>query len=138
MTFLAGATFDGRYVYFAPSYQGVAVRFDTHSAFDSRASWSQFDTKTRPVGQVCFVGATFDGRYVYYLPLVNCSPSGAGTPLVTRYDTQRPFDGASSWSTYNDGNGWSGYCGGVFDGRYLYLLPSGTNNRTFGQSLVRR
>jgi len=91
VTFLAGATFDGRYVYFAPSYQGVAVRFDTHSAFDSRASWSQFDTKTRPVGQVCFVGATFDGRYVYYLPLVNCSPSGAGTPLVTRYDTTAAF-----------------------------------------------
>ncbi len=44
----SGSTFDGRYVYFTPTYNGSdyhgeVLRFDTQGTFNAAASWSAFD-----------------------------------------------------------------------------------------------
>lgn len=77
----AGGTFDGRYVYFAPTNGPfgslVARRFDTTAGkFDEPTAWSSFDMATlNGVGPDAgcartqqFFGAAFDGRYVYFVP----------------------------------------------------------------------
>lgn len=70
-----GAAFDGRFVYFVPSFDGVAaghmiVRYDSTAAFADATSWSTFDLAAVPgYASSGFVGAVFDGRYIYLSPL---------------------------------------------------------------------
>jgi hypothetical protein len=73
---IAGAMFDGRYVYFAGASSGYAsplvARCDTRGRFDDPSSWSTFDAETispgPDAGGGAFVGAAFDGRYAYFAP----------------------------------------------------------------------
>jgi hypothetical protein len=129
-----GAAFDGRYLYLVPhkdsitgDFDGVVVRYDTHAIFGDGASWSTFDTTTVDPNARGFIGATFDGRYVYLVP--------SSFTIATRYDTQASFTNAASWSTFDAASvgsdasvssGAGGYYGAAFDGRYVYLAPSGT------------
>lgn len=124
-----GAAFDGRYVYLVPNdnnagYDGLVARFDTTASFQDAASWSSFDATTVDPLAKGFQGAAFDGRYLYLVPFFN---SSAFSGLVARYDTQATFADARSWSTFDttsvDATA-SGFFGGVFDGRYLYLAPN--------------
>jgi hypothetical protein len=81
-TGLFGATFDGRFVYFAP-YSGVAVaRYDTASTFTDSAAWSTFDVTTVDPRDTAFYGAVFDGGAVYLVP------HGGGT--VARFAAKTP------------------------------------------------
>ena len=129
-----GASFDGRYVYFVPTYSsgtfrndyGIVWRYDTQQMFGSTSSWSQFDTTPllpTPL-TTSFGGSTFDGRYVYFVPgKINADQ------ILFRVDTQADFTAASSWSTFNvfsTGAGPQGstFGGALFDGRYLYVLPT--------------
>jgi hypothetical protein len=118
-TDFAGAAFDGRYVYLAPSAGGVVTRYDTTGDFEGPMSWSIFDTSTLPSGGAqAFAGAVFDGRFLYLVP------SGGG--LVVRYDSQASFDDVSSWSEFDTTTvnaGAEDYVGGTFDGRYVYFAP---------------
>ena len=145
-----GATFDGRYVYYASRGIGVppshahALRYDTEAdaSFSQPAAWAAFDVDTAgdagkpPQG---FAGAVFDGRYVYFAPYNN------GT--VARYDTKPPasdgglpeagsdagdaavlnaFDTQSHWSAFDTStldNRSTSYNGAVFDGRFVYFVP---------------
>jgi hypothetical protein len=120
-----GAAFDGRYVYFAPSFTGEmtsgnATRYDTMAAFDDAASWTDFDLTTVDPNAADFGGAVLAGKYLYFVP------NGADS-LATRYDTTATFDDKASWSTFDlkalDPNAFY-YEGGVFDGRYLYFAPT--------------
>ncbi len=125
-----GAAFDGQYLYFAPRANGVAVRFDTKAAggFGAVASWSSFNVT--PVvareggGAPSFLGAAFDGRFVYYAPIT------PGFGVVARYDTLSPFGAACAWSTVdltqapNGDGGYSNFAGAIFDGTYVYFVPS--------------
>ena len=90
---------------------------------DGRTPWQTFINPQ---------GATYDGRYIYLLP--NSPTNGA----IARYDSQSNFTSYSSWQGVDlasfsglatDGiTPWSsffGFGGGVFDGRYLYLVPAG-------------
>src|SRR5262249_48205772 len=69
-----GAQFDGRYVYFAPHFNGTTttgetVRYDTQgSGFTNGASWQAFDTSTLNAQAVGYQHAGFDGQYIYYCP----------------------------------------------------------------------
>ncbi|MBS3108624.1 LamG domain-containing protein [Candidatus Woesearchaeota archaeon] len=49
-----------------------------------------------------------------------------------KYDTQSDFASSSSWSSFNasstGGLDTVGYAGGVFDGRYVYFVPSFNGN----------
>ena len=122
----ASAAFDGRYVYGVPGGSGIVPRYDTQAELASPASWSTFNV-TALSSSTGFRGAAFDGRYVYFIPYTHGDASLSGT--VTRYDTQASFAQATSWSTFDVSRvnpGAKGFVGGQFDGRYLYLVPYGT------------
>jgi hypothetical protein len=122
-TGFSGAAFDGRYVYFAPNYNGVIdgviARYDTQATFASSTSWSTFDITSVDANAKGFPGAVFDGRYLYLVP-------GDARGLIARYDTQAPFATATSWATFDTTNvdaNAKGFHAGAFDGRYLYFTP---------------
>jgi hypothetical protein len=65
---LFGATFDGRFVYFAP-YGGVAAaRYDTQLPFGNGVAWTTLDMTTVDPRASAFYGAAFDGAAVYLVP----------------------------------------------------------------------
>jgi hypothetical protein len=91
-----GATFDGRYVYFAPStgkdlnnkefIGSVVLRYDTQGSFTGASAWSTYDVTLSNPGAAGFLGAVFDGRYVYLAPYWNGSYDG----IVARFDAKSP------------------------------------------------
>lgn len=97
-----------------------APRSDANDITDPK-NWSSHDATTLGTKQG-FAGGVFDGRFVYFVPWGN-GDSGA----VTRYDTTKGFADAGAWSVFdtktNIGNAAKGFIGGVFDGRYVYLVP---------------
>jgi hypothetical protein len=125
----SGGTFDGRFVYLGPA-GSVAARFDTQSdaGFASSSSWGNTNLGTLDPNLKQFNGAAFDGRYVYLAPW-----GGAGTPsgVAARFDT---FGGsfaadAGAWATFDTttldaGALAAGLEGAVFDGRFVYYVPS--------------
>ena len=120
----SGAIFDGRYIYYAPlnngNFHGRVLRYDTTLAFESRAAWVEFDSAQIDPDSRGFVNALFDGRYLYLVPYFNGRHHGH----VTRYDTQSPFEQATSWQTFDVQSVDAlcrGFVSGCFDGRYLYL-----------------
>jgi len=129
-----GGAFDGRHVYFAPFGRtdaikhGEVLRYDTTADFAEALSWEAFDAGNNEVGYDPdgYTGAVFDGRYVYFAPLHN------GTRFsgeVLRYDTTANFLARESWETYEAalhgvGDNPTGFHGAVFDGRYVYFVPS--------------
>jgi len=112
-----GASFDGRYVYFAPLLFGAVLRYDTKGDFSRPASWSAFDASR--VGMKMCVGTVFDGRYLYFAPYYN--------GVVVRFDTRGEFTDPASWESRDagltDGLKTGGYDGGFYDGRYVYFVP---------------
>ncbi len=121
-----GGVFDGRYVYLVPiansiGYHGQVSRYDTTDSFTNQSSWSFYDTAAQNPNSKRFGGAVFDSRYIYFVPYGD--PSGQ----VTRYDTNGQFTNQSSWSFYDTASqnpNSKGFAGGVFDGRYIYLVPA--------------
>lgn len=123
-----GATFDGRYIYLGPHYNGAyhgkTVRYDTQAEFTMASSWELFDMATANAGAVGYLGIAFDGRYVYYSPYANNTTGQHG--LIARYDTKAAggFTASASWTFFNvasvNGNA-VGFYAIAFDGKYLYL-----------------
>ena len=95
-----------------------------YHALGDETRWSIFDTTTVNPAAQGFLGAAFDGRYVYLAPNVNNAKGYDG--IVTRYDTQSPFDSPPAWATFDtttvDARA-RGFAGASYDGRYLYLVP---------------
>jgi len=124
----SGGAFDGRYLYLVPGFDGTSasglvVRYDTHTAFTSTASWDKFDTTVLSPDAREYSGAGFDGRYIYLVPNEN-GTSG----VVARYDTTASFPLAASWQIFDTRTlnpSAASYSGVVFDGRYLYFEPGG-------------
>lgn len=128
-----GATFDGRYMYFAPdiyatssttTVAGVATRYDTHAAFTSAAAWSTFHTDALTGTPNRYFGAAFDGQHVYFVPRTGAAPCP-----VLRYDPQKDFTATTSWQTFDTSTLSKlseSFVGGTFDGRYVYLVPEGS------------
>lgn len=125
-----GAVFDGRYVYFAPAYDGTGnhgrvLRFDTHGHFREPASWSAYDAgETSGLSSKGYYGGVFDGRFVYFVPRLdkNFTPEVTHHSRVLRYDTTLEFKDSRSWQAQDAGNPVS-YQGAAFDGRYIYFCP---------------
>jgi|GEM_PF-5870839 len=118
-----GATFDGRYVYFAPEgASGLALRHDTRDVFGAARSWTSFDLRAAESRAFGFRGAAFDGRYVYYVP----GTSG----VMARFDTTGVFLGAAAWTFYDlhTVSAQASFAGAAFDGRYLFLAPAGESS----------
>lgn len=139
----AGGAFDGRYVYFAPSANGLVVRVDTSSSadFTKTAAWSTFDTMTIPglgaSAPRAFAGAAFDGRFVYFVPHAATAAFGG---VVARYEVSGEFTSAAAWSTFDmstlsadGGPSTKGFSGAVSDGRYLYFVPFQNDAGPYGR-----
>jgi hypothetical protein len=121
-----GATFDGRYIYYAPNNDQTQfkisssfLRYDTTGVLSDYDSWA-----VMPVSQVSTIQAysngTFDGRYVYFAP-------GAANPTALRVDTQGAFTDPASWQSFAltslDTTARS-YTGATFDGTHVYFTPN--------------
>jgi len=127
----SGATFDGRYVYFAPrsgeagSFFTVVARFDTQGTFADVSAWSAFDTSPlNPDPSVYaweYDGAVFDGRYVTFVPT-------NGSRLL-RYDTESEFLATTSWTSVDVVSvapaSYGDFAGAVFDGQRIYFVSTG-------------
>jgi hypothetical protein len=135
-----GAVFDGRYVYFAPNYNGTeyhgeVLRHDTHGPFGDCASWEAYDAGANGIGidPDGFDGAVFDGRYVYFAPYYNGTDYHAE---VLRFDTLGLFQNPTSWATFEPQQATGGYEGNpVFDGRYVYFVPHSNGTAAHGEVL---
>jgi hypothetical protein len=134
----SSGVFDGRYVYFAPTVNGVSpngngcvLRYDTQNDFHNSSSWLAYDASSTD-GQraTIFKGAVFDGRYVFFVPYLN-----GGNCVVLRYDTQSPFTNGAAWAAWNatntSGLQTEGYDGAVFDGRFITFVPYHTSGSLF-------
>jgi hypothetical protein len=131
-----GGVYDGRYIYFVPhhrgpDYNGEVLRYDTQGAFSTTASWATYDAGANGLGNDLdgFRGGVFDGRYVYFVPNYNGT---AASGEVMRYDTQASFTTLASWAAYDPsangvGTNARGFISGMFDGRYVYFVPSGAD-----------
>ncbi len=119
-----GATFDGRYLYFPPSYgNSLLARFDTQSSFTSAASWSFFDLSSLNPNLQGSLGCVFDGRYVYVMGGNALATNDDDT--IVRFDTQGTFGDKDAWTTLDlttVHNVQYSFGGAVFDGRYVYFL----------------
>jgi len=133
----AGAVFDGRYVYFVPSYNGSTasgevLRYDTQADFANPSAWAAFDVKTAIGAKGGYFGGAFDGRYVYFVPL---SDGTWHHGEVLRYDTTADFDSGGSWSTFDMqtelSGALAGYRGVVFDGSYVYFVPYSRGSHSY-------
>ena len=128
-----GGVFDGRYIYFVPNLNGQITRYDTTLSFTSSNSYSVFDMTTINVSNNGFEGGVFDGRYIYFIPFNNGTYFGQ----LVRYDTTLSFTSSSSYTIFNTATVVStskGFRGGIFDGKYLYLVPFNNGSGSdFGQ-----
>ncbi|MBS0625613.1 MAG: hypothetical protein JSS32_06150 [Verrucomicrobia bacterium] len=135
--------FDGRYIYYIPYYQfgfgapaSVLLRYDTELPFNSTNSYSVFNTLLLDTQSGGYYGGLFDGRYIYLIPYVGSGQFYNG--FFVRYDTTLPFGLTTSYSTIDlavsvNSNSVS-FNGGVYDGKYIYLIPSYTEANTSSQS----
>jgi len=135
-----GGAFDGRYMYFVPTLKsvteasGLAARYDTQADFTSAAGWAVFDMTSVWPNAKGFRGGIFDGRYVYFVPS-STTPSTTSTErvagrLLVRFDSTGSFQDAKAWQSFDVGTlhaAAAGFSGGTFDGRYVYIAPSGTS-----------
>jgi len=119
----AGATFDGRYVYYCAVNSDTFVRFDTTLSFTAIASWQQIgmNSASTATGDTGFNGCTCDGRFVYFMP--------SNHNTMMRFDVTQPFTSISSWvqvatsSAIGGANSGGAMSGGGFDGYYVYYSP---------------
>jgi len=134
------AVFDGRYIYYVPSanlttISGQIVRYDSTLSFGNSVSYATFDSKILLNSLSSgFAGGVFDGRYVYFIPYIN---NVTFFGQITRYDTTLNFNSSVSYAIFdtklNVNSNSAGFQGGVFDGRYIYLVPYLQGNTSFGQ-----
>jgi hypothetical protein len=123
-----GATFDGRYLYLSPyahgdgAYNPIVTRYDTRGTFGDTSAWSTFDTSSVDSRAAGYFGATFDGRYAYFVPYTS---DGSSAGMLARYDTTADFASAAAWAFYDTRALGVFPQGALFDGRYVYLVPSG-------------
>jgi hypothetical protein len=89
-----GATFDGRYVYLVPyydgTYHGVVAQLDTKKSFASPEAWRTFNVAALDPDAVGFNGAVFDGRHVYLVPFMRGSEPVEWHGTVARFDAKTP------------------------------------------------
>src|SRR5678816_2876057 len=90
----------------------------TYGDMTDKNRWTTTDING-VVGGARFTGAVLAGKYIYYVPT-----SGSTTSNLVRYDTTQAFTAANfekfDLSQVSTTTGWAG---GIFDGKYLYLMP---------------
>ena len=141
-----GGTYDGRYLYLAPSNDGSpdgrVLRYDTTAGgggpgFTSPSSWATFDLSAAFTGggvgtAAGFAGAVFDGTSVYFVPEANDAFDGGlhngNSSFTARLNSvSSAFADAKSWTVFDltlvSGAAYN-FFGGAYDGeRYVYYAP---------------
>jgi hypothetical protein len=111
---------------------GAAGTVATYSALSDTSKWSQFALTPVSNNNTRFSGGTFDGRYVYFAPV----PPLASTPdpsVFLRHDTQVTSSFDQGWEALDGGTlglNDTDFGGAVFDGRYVYYVPSMEGRQT--------
>jgi hypothetical protein len=77
-----GATYDGRYLYFAPYNNKAIARYDTSASFGDAAAWGIYDATVHATAARDFYGTAFDGDDVYFIP--------HGSSTVVRFHAKSP------------------------------------------------
>lgn len=125
----SGAVFDGRHVILVPQTEVMAASFDTQGSFTAISSWSKYDTSAID-GPTNLFGGAFDGRYVFMAPY--------GQSAILRFDAQASFSDLTAWLRINVSEMSTGlYHGAVFDGRFMYFVPTGPVNGAPNRTLIR-
>ncbi len=160
-----GATFDGRYVYFAPFslasgvQYGDVLRFDTLASFcdpTETNSWQRFDALanadsiSNAVYPGGFAGALFADGYVYFAPnrlADGTTNQSSDTGEVLRYNTNCNFSDPACWQAFdysksptcvNDPECHAlGYSNPCFDGRFIYFSPGARAPSLFHGEVLR-
>jgi hypothetical protein len=122
---LAASAFDGQRLYFVSRGPKSSVLQSAPSTFTAATTWKTFELPSPPP---TVRGAVFDGRHVYVVPYASPYTFHETVP-VTRHDTWGAFEDPARWTTLDlAGAGMvdhkQGFWGGVFDGRYVYLVPA--------------
>ena len=151
--FSGSSCFDGRYIYCTDiSNSAYLVRYDTQSSYgiSNSSSYQIFQTSLSLSGlnaypsgtQVIFYTCAFDGIFVYFIPGGDASSAGSystSSQGIVRYDTRlnTSFTSATAYQVFTPPtisagifSKFGGFRGAVYDGRYLYLIPS-TNTAIF-------
>ena len=130
-----GAVYTGSLVLFAPTAypqgagtvpSGWVVDYAPSAQPFATGTWQPFEVNVIPTGGNAggFRGVAFDGRYAYFVP----NSSGTLHAVVARYDSTGQFTDNGSWSFFDaqqlPAAGATGFFGGAFDGRYIYLIPN--------------
>lgn len=119
--------FDGKYLYFGPLANTMAVKYDTTAAFDAGAS---YQSVALAPSAAYYSSTCFDGTNIYFVP--EATSAGLGIGALRQYKTSSSFTSGGSFATFDTADGGldpkaAGFEGCVFDGRYLYLEPYGIN-----------
>jgi hypothetical protein len=119
----AGGAFDGRFVYLVPYSTSSLGRFASEGGLNANTPFESADLGS--LGGMAFVGGAFDGRYVYVAPGVAATKQPA-----FRFDTKQPKLVQSAIESFDLSqlaiDPQEGFEGAVFDGRYVYFVPSQT------------
>src|SRR5262249_39647777 len=86
---------------------------------------SGFDLTRFDAGPRGFAGGAFDGRRVYFVPYATAP--GVTSGLLAQYDVNGAFEDGGGFTVFDMAAldaGCKGFQGAVFDGRYLYFIPS--------------
>ena len=124
---MVGGVLAAKHVYFAPYGTPTMIAYDTTAPFGAATSWSSFDATSLLGSPFDACSAGTDGKYVYYAPFAG---SAGASGLVLRYDTTALFTSSSAWTTFDASSVDAravAFEGTVFDGRYLYFVPSGAS-----------
>jgi hypothetical protein len=141
----AGGAFDGRYIYLSPiginrTFHGLIARYDTTKSLDSKQAWFFFDITKLNENARGFGGAVFDGRYVYFIPNYGKFNNNNFSGEIARYDTKKQLDDKTAWEFFNVSKLnllARGFWGGVFDGKFIYLVPHHKNETDYSGLVVR-
>jgi len=118
---IGAGIFDGRYLYLMSSISNPLTRYDVNLPFSASTSYTNYSTSNLSSLSVAFGGGAFDGQNVY------CIAGSTVSGLVIRYNTGALFSTSVSYSIFNTSTLQSnsvGFSGSVFDGRYIYFVPS--------------
>jgi hypothetical protein len=122
-----GSAFGNGAVYYAP------LSTDQFQRLDVRDSGLQsFSLAGADGGAPAYEGVSFDGKYAYFAP-TGTDLADAGESGVVRVDTTKDFTSPVAWDLFDThqvdaltGN----FAGTLFDGRYVYFVPTTPNAGT--------
>jgi hypothetical protein len=132
-----GATFDGRYIYFATAGSYIP-KLDTQN-FLSTTAYTQVNgaiITPNPVYNLDFTPSVSDGRYLY----LSSSSVRGSTGTFSRYDSTKPINQQASWEFYTGdtvirANNFEYSLPMGFDGKYVYFATSSAYKQpTFPQT----